>query len=150
MCDVDASRMSFDEGKLRLVDLLAQVGWRRQIAWVDHSRITSFPQRVFVYLPHGKFELEHAIRAEYEAALARYPAVRLGAVGIAGGLTLATVWPIRELGQGEEMFIDHGVKVNVPTQKTRVTITRSRLRWWLIRRAYREWIERRDAALRTG
>jgi hypothetical protein len=148
--DVYASRMGFDEAKLRLIALLVRLRWPREIAWIDESQLTSFPQRVFVFLPRGRFEDEQAVREKFETALARCPAVRLAAIGKARDLTLAAVWPIDELAQGEAMFVEHGVKIDVPAAEPLITITRSRLRWWLIRRAYHKWMERRDAALGTA
>ncbi len=140
----------FDEARRRLVDLLVHVRWPQEIAWVDECQIASWPQRVFIFLRRGQFDPEHFARAKYESAAAKCPAVRLGAVGIARGMTLAAVWPIDELAQGEEMFIERGVKIDVPAAEPGVTITTSCVRWWLIRRAHRRWVERRDAALGTA
>ena len=148
--DEDAGGIGFDEAKRRLVDLLLRVQRPREIAWVDESHITRFPDRVFVFLRRGQFEPEHVVRAKYRLAAAKCPAVRLGAVGTVGTMSLVAVWPICELGAGEEMFIEEGVKIDVPAADPVVTITTSRVTWWVIRRAYRKWIERRDAALRTA
>jgi len=139
--------MNFDEARHRLVDLLAHVQWPREIAWVRRSHIVTFPERVFVFADRGEFEPECAVQDEYASALKKCPAVRLGAVGIAQDKTLAAVFPIYELDQGEAMFIDRGVKIDVPAVKLNVEITSSSLKWWFISRSYRKWVHRRDAAL---
>jgi hypothetical protein len=117
--------MTFDEARRRLIDLLIRVGWPQEIVWVDESQIVSFPERVFVFLRGGQYEQERVARGKYDSAAAKCPAVRLGAVGIARGRTLAAVWPIEELGQGEEMFLEEGVKIDIPAAEPRLTITRS-------------------------
>jgi hypothetical protein len=128
----------FEAAKRRLEELLVHAGWPREIAWVDEAHITALRERVFVLIRGGQFEPEQVARARYRSATANCAAVRIGAVGIVRGMTLAAVWPIHELGQGEEMFIEDGVKVDVPASAPVVTLTNSRLRWWWIRRAYRK------------
>ena len=93
--DEYAAGIGFDEAKRRLVDLLLRVQRPRgEIAWVDESHITRFPERVFVFLRRGQFEREHVARAKYALAAAKCPAVRLGAVGSVGAMSLVAVWPL--------------------------------------------------------
>jgi hypothetical protein len=84
-------------------------------------------------------------QAAFDAA-AGCVAVRVGAIGSAGGMTFAAVWPIHELHDGEQIFIAAGVKIDAPYDDRPVMVIRSRLQWWWLERAYTRWRRRRDAS----
>jgi hypothetical protein len=139
--------MSFDEAVDGLRRLLAAVQWPETIEWVPASHVIAFPDRVFVLRPRRVIDGQRAARTAFEAAARDCPAVRVGAVARTSDATLAAVWPIFEVGQGEAMFIEGGVKIDAPGEAPELSILTSRLRWCLMRRAHARWVQRRDAAL---
>lgn len=138
----------FDRALARLQTLLTTIGWPSEIVWLANSQVVTFPERVFVFRPVKHRAAQVAARSAFRVAACNSAAVRMGAVGFCDNVTFATIWPIVELGQGEESFIENGVKVNAPDTVPDLKIIRSQIRWWFVRRAHRLW--RYEIARKSG
>ena len=142
-------RTTFPQAVERLRNLLRAMGWPEEVTWVPPSHVIRYPHHVYVFRPESSIASRNAAHIAFDSAADTCVAVRVGAIGRSGATTFAAVWPIHELGDGEEMFIEDGVKVNAPAEDLRVTIVRSRIKWRLTRWLYESWCERQDAALRA-
>lgn len=135
----DPEAATFDEAAARLRDLLAAMGWPTAVTWVANEDIIVFPKRTYVFRPEAGRRSTEAARDVFELAMYDAVAVRVGAIGHRDGVTFATVWPIEQLAQGEEMFIERRVKVDAPSVPPRVVTVGFRWRWSLLKRACRTW-----------
>jgi len=140
----------FDEAVTRLRELLRTSGWPTELIWVPPSHVISFPGHVLILRQSPVRYSELAARSAFESASELCPAVRVGAIGNAGGTTYAAVWPIHEIGDGEQMFIDRGLKVNAPVGNPRISIIRFAPAWWLAEGLYKHWKRKRDVAIGTA
>ena len=141
---------TFIEAADALRKLLRGLGRSANLLWVPPAHVIAFPFRVYVFTPGSRIESEKSAQSAFESAAAIAVAVRVGAIVSLPTRTFATVWPIHELDDGEDMFIARGVKIDAPHENPPVTIVSSRARWWLIQRLYRRWLKRRDAMLSTA
>lgn len=141
---------TFVEAADDLRRLLRSLGRSEDLVWVPPAHVIAFPSRVYVFTPGSRIESEKSAQSAFESAAAIAVAVRVGAIASVTTKTFAAVWPIYELGDGEDMFIARGVKIDAPHENPQVTIVSSRARWWLIQRRYRRWLKRRDAMLGTA
>jgi hypothetical protein len=111
MSCADPGTATFDEAVAKLRDLLVTIGWPTTVTLVANADVIAFPKRTYLFRPRaGQRSIESA-RQTFEAALRDFIAVRIAAIGHRKGVTFATVWPIKELGQGEDMFVERRVKV---------------------------------------
>jgi hypothetical protein len=132
----DEVPMSFDEAKERLAGLLASAGWPSRIVWLEAARVRQSDRHVSLFRPNSP-QPEESAREAFERARQSALAVRVGAVGFIGATTFAVVWPIREFGQGEPMFIWRQTKINMPAEAPVVKAVTSRLKWWLAGASHR-------------
>jgi hypothetical protein len=146
----DSGGQTFDEAVARLHQLLVAIGWPTEVTWVPNTHVVAFPRRVYVFQPKDTRESGHLARKAFAAALDDSIAVRVGVLGHCKGMTFATVWPIVELGQGEESFLEHRVKVIAPSDAPRLTIVKWNWRWSLVTRTYRAWREQVARSVRAG
>ncbi|HEY2090253.1 MAG TPA: hypothetical protein VGJ81_00055 [Thermoanaerobaculia bacterium] len=137
--EADPGTATFDEAVAKLRDLLVTIGWPTTVTWVANADVIAFPKRTYLFRPRaGQPSIESA-RQTFEAALRDFIAVRIAAIGHRKGVTFATVWPIKELGQGEDMFAERRVKVTAASVPPLVITVRFRWRWSLLRWAYEAW-----------
>lgn len=146
---METDRSTFAEAVDALRTLLRSLGRSEDLLWVPPSHVIAYPFRVYVFTPGSRTESGQSAQSAFDSAAAVAVAVRVGAIASLPAKTFAAVWPIHELGDGEDMFIARGVKINAPHENPPVTIVSSRVRWWLIQRLYRCWLKRRDAMLGT-
>jgi hypothetical protein len=104
---------------------------------VKAEDVVVFPMATTCIDGRGQSNDLSAARSRFNSARDRGVAIEIYGVGHLDDVTYAIVLPIEELAQGEEMFLEDNVKVSVTATPTRVVVTRSRVRWWLIQARYR-------------
>lgn len=136
--------MKFDDGVARLVDLLAKLEWPTEIVWVRPDQVLYRPLRAtIVFRPMPDAEAQAIARDVFHQNYGVAPAISFYAPAHDGTRTFAYVEAIQELADGEQMFVNEGLKIATPGAAAPTSVTNSSLWWWLYRRAYRRWSRRR-------
>jgi len=132
--------MQFEQGLIRLYDLLREIGWPTTITWVQHDQVLYMPTiRTIVFRPEPDGEAERRARSIFQQRYALAPAILFYAVGYLGDSSFALVEAVEELAQGEQMFVVDGLEIAARNQGERTEVTNSRLRWWLQRKLHHQW-----------
>lgn len=139
--------LAFPEALARFNSLLAHEGWPATISWVAPEHVLAFPgNKTALFLPGQPGDSQSAARA-FEAARDQVIPVELYGVGSCSGVSYAYVRAIHELGQGEAMFVEHGIKVLAAASPPVLVIVRSPFWWSVVRYRHRRWLRRRDRPL---
>ena len=143
--------MTFDEARSRFSDLLRERGWPEVVLWVNVDDVRRLPgNRVALFRPTNSPD-ETLARTTFESGTARGLVIRLEGLGqTKGRATYATVELSDEPDQGEQMFLNEGVKVSVAEPPLTVVSVTSRFFWWLVQRSYERWRKRAADACRVA
>jgi hypothetical protein len=106
---VDDPRLPFDDAKCEFLRLLQSRGWPTELRWVSRDRLASRRRTIWVFRPE-ELIADAAARAFYEAARRTPSSLRIDALGVVAGRTLAY---IEDYG-GEGRHLNFGVRVPPP------------------------------------
>ncbi|HEX5718887.1 MAG TPA: hypothetical protein VF179_22180 [Thermoanaerobaculia bacterium] len=126
--------MEFDDGVARLVDLLAKLEWPTEIVWVRPDQVLYRPLRAtIVFRPMPDAEAQAIARDVFHQNYGVAPAISFYAPAHDGTRTFAYVEAIQELADGEQMFVNEGLKIATQGATAPTSVTNSSLWWWLYR-----------------
>ena len=121
------TRCSFEEAKALFVAGLKSQYWPTQILWLSRDRVLADFHHLWIFRPH-ELTSDEASRMFYEAARATESSIRLDAIGILKGNTIAYV---QDWG-GEGKHLNLGVSLDKVSIKSVSSKAYWGLRRWLV------------------
>lgn len=146
----------FDQAATELDGFLQQIGWPREVIWVNSRHFLVMPPvivgndtgRLLLFRPPCEPNLNYA-RHHFAIAQEAGTLVRMYALARNDDKTYASLESIDEPGQGEGGFFD-GVKIMSSANPPEVKAIKSRLGWWLLTRLQSRWERQHDRAIEAA